>query len=135
MTERAGYRVDVRELSAGDLAGVAGLCERALTLDRDAGTLPTILAPRPHVGLVAASGPRLLGACFGSAGQGQRYAGFCAYGVNRLHETGPLGTSPDLRGLGIGGTLISDAWPTSATAACAPPTWPGPGRCHTSRAP
>lgn len=33
--------------------------------------------------------------------QGPRYAGFCAYGVNRLHELGPLGTAPDLRGLGI----------------------------------
>jgi predicted N-acetyltransferase YhbS len=257
MTERAGRSVDVRELAAGDLAGVAGLCERELTLDRDAGALPAILARDPHVGLVAASGTRLLGACFGSAGpaggerrtgfidllvvdsavrrqgiggrlvdgvqsrlaaagcqviavrghgvrygwagidvgytaaicmaedlgyqrggcevdmtvdlltapldthaaeerlrsagivirradaaddgplqaslaaiwipdwiaaltaalrdghgglhvalQGERYVGFCAYGVNRLHETGPLGTSPDLRGLGIGGTLI-----------------------------
>ena len=37
---------------------------------------------------------------------GQRYVGFCAWGVNRLHEIGPLGTAPDLRGLGIGATLI-----------------------------
>ena len=249
--------MDVRELSADDLAGVARLCERELTLERDAGALPSILARRPYVGLVAASGTRLLGVCFGSAGpaggerrtgfidllavdgatrrqgigrrlvdgvqgrlaatgcqviavrghgvryawpgidvgytaaicmaedlgyqrggcevdmtvdllsvpldthaaeerlrsagivirradaaddgplqaslasvwipdwiaaltaalrdgrgglhvalQEHRYAGFCAYGVNRLHEIGPLGTSPDLRGLGIGGTLI-----------------------------
>ena len=249
--------MDVREMSGHDLAAVAGLCERELMLDRDAGELPAILMRRPHVGLVAAAGSSLLGACFGaaappgrarrtgfidllvvdraarrrgigaqlaagvqerlaaggcrgiavrghgvhyawpgidvgytaaicmaedlgfqrsgcevdmrvdlrsvppdtgSAGErlrsagivvrragaaddgplqsslagtwipdwigaltaalrggrgglhvalhGQRYVGFCAYGVNRLHEIGPLGAAPDLRGFGIGGTLI-----------------------------
>jgi mycothiol synthase len=38
--------------------------------------------------------------------QGTRYFGFCAYGVNRLHEVGPVGTSPDLRKLGIGEVLL-----------------------------
>lgn len=38
--------------------------------------------------------------------QGTRYVGFCAYGVNRLHEVGPVGTSPDLRQLGIGEVLL-----------------------------
>jgi len=38
--------------------------------------------------------------------QGGRYIGFCTYGLNREHEIGPLGTSPDRRGLGIGGVLL-----------------------------
>jgi mycothiol synthase len=38
--------------------------------------------------------------------QGSRYVGFCAYGVNRPHEVGPVGTSPDLRKLGIGEVLL-----------------------------
>jgi mycothiol synthase len=35
-----------------------------------------------------------------------RYIGFCAYGLNRRHEIGPVGTSPDCRRLGIGGVLL-----------------------------
>ena len=35
-----------------------------------------------------------------------RYVGFCAYGLNREHELGPVGTSPDMRRLGIGGALL-----------------------------
>lgn len=35
-----------------------------------------------------------------------RYVGFCAYGINRPHEVGPVGTSPELRNLGIGGVLL-----------------------------
>jgi mycothiol synthase len=38
--------------------------------------------------------------------RGRRCVGFCAYGVNRHHEVGPLGTAPDLRGLGIGSVLL-----------------------------
>jgi mycothiol synthase len=38
--------------------------------------------------------------------QDNRYVGFCAYGLNRVHEVGPVGTSPDRRGLGIGGVLL-----------------------------
>lgn len=38
--------------------------------------------------------------------QDGRYIGFCAYGLNREHEVGPVGTSPDRRGLGIGGVLL-----------------------------
>lgn len=34
------------------------------------------------------------------------YVGFCAYGVNRPHEVGPVGTSPELRKLGIGTVLL-----------------------------
>ncbi len=34
------------------------------------------------------------------------YIGFCAYGINREHEVGPVGTSPDRRDLGIGGVLL-----------------------------
>jgi ribosomal protein S18 acetylase RimI-like enzyme len=70
-----GFSVDVREMSGHDLAAVAGLCERELMLDRDAGELPAILMRRPHVGLVAAAGSSLLGACFGAAappGRGRR---------------------------------------------------------------
>jgi mycothiol synthase len=35
-----------------------------------------------------------------------RYVGFCCYGVNRVHEVGPIGTDPDVRELGIGGVLL-----------------------------
>ena len=38
--------------------------------------------------------------------QGDRYVGFCCYGVNRVHEVGPIGTHPDLRRTGIGGVLL-----------------------------
>ncbi len=38
--------------------------------------------------------------------QDGRYVGFCASGLNRVHEVGPVGTSPDRRGLGIGGVLL-----------------------------
>jgi mycothiol synthase len=38
--------------------------------------------------------------------QSRRYVGFCCYGVNRVHEVGPIGTDPDRRGLGIGGVLL-----------------------------
>jgi predicted N-acetyltransferase YhbS len=36
----------------------------------------------------------------------KQYVGFCAYGLNRPHEVGPVGTAPDLRNLGIGGALL-----------------------------
>jgi len=35
-----------------------------------------------------------------------RYVGFCCYGVNRVHEVGPIGTDPEVRRLGIGGVLL-----------------------------
>jgi mycothiol synthase len=38
--------------------------------------------------------------------RGDRYIGFCGYGLNRIHEVGPVGTHPDLRRLGIGAVLI-----------------------------
>jgi mycothiol synthase len=38
--------------------------------------------------------------------QDGRYVGFCAHGLNRVHEVGPVGTSPDWRGRGIGGVLL-----------------------------
>jgi mycothiol synthase len=40
------------------------------------------------------------------AARDKQYVGFCAYGLNRPHEVGPVGTSPDLRKLGIGGALL-----------------------------
>jgi mycothiol synthase len=40
------------------------------------------------------------------AKQNGRYVGFCCYGVNRVHEVGPIGTDPGMRGLGIGGVLL-----------------------------
>lgn len=40
------------------------------------------------------------------AAQGNRYVGFCGYGLNRVHEVGPVGTHPHLRRLGIGAVLI-----------------------------
>lgn len=36
----------------------------------------------------------------------QRCVGFCAYGVKREHEVGPLGTAPGSRRLGIGTVLL-----------------------------
>jgi mycothiol synthase len=38
--------------------------------------------------------------------QNKSYVGFCAYGLNRPHEVGPVGTSPELRKLGIAGVLL-----------------------------
>jgi len=38
--------------------------------------------------------------------RGGRYVGFCCYGVNRVHEVGPIGTDPEMRSLGIGGVLL-----------------------------
>jgi mycothiol synthase len=38
--------------------------------------------------------------------QGSRYVGFCCFGLNRVHEVGPIGTDPGMRGLGIGGVLL-----------------------------
>jgi mycothiol synthase len=35
-----------------------------------------------------------------------RCIGFCAYGVNRPHEVGPIGTVPDQRGVGVAGVLL-----------------------------
>jgi mycothiol synthase len=62
--------VQIRPLTAQDVAAVAGLCEQELRLDRAAGTLPALLLRRPHVALVAAAAAgRVIGACFGSAGQ------------------------------------------------------------------
>jgi len=40
------------------------------------------------------------------AARSGRYVGFCCYGVSRVHEVGPIGTDPDVRGLGIGGVLL-----------------------------
>ena len=37
---------------------------------------------------------------------GARYVGFCAYGLNRGHEVGPVGTAPDLRKLGVASVLL-----------------------------
>ncbi len=88
--------VQVREMSAGDLADVSGLCERELTLDRGAGALPAILTRRPHVGLVAEDGPSRAGGAQGQhragGAQGQHRAGDAqgqhraggAQGQNRL---------------------------------------------------
>lgn len=45
-------------------------------------------------------------ACLHVAVQDNRYVGFCAYGINRPHEVGPVGTSPELRKLGIGSVLL-----------------------------
>ncbi|HEU5417755.1 MAG TPA: GNAT family N-acetyltransferase [Streptosporangiaceae bacterium] len=40
------------------------------------------------------------------AQQNSRYVAFCAYGVNRPHEIGPIGTDPGLRHLGIGAIVL-----------------------------
>jgi GNAT superfamily N-acetyltransferase len=45
------------------------------------------------------------GAVFLAELEGQ-CVGFCAYGVNRLHELGPLGVDDHVRGLGIGAVLL-----------------------------
>ncbi len=37
---------------------------------------------------------------------GQQCVGFCAFGVGRVHEVGPVGVSPDARQLGIGRVLL-----------------------------
>jgi mycothiol synthase len=59
--------VDVRALAEQDMAAVARLCESELVLDRAAGTLPAILARRPHLALIAATADGSpAGVCFGS---------------------------------------------------------------------
>lgn len=38
--------------------------------------------------------------------QGSQYVGFCAYGVNRTREVGPIGTASRVRHLGVGRVLL-----------------------------
>jgi GNAT superfamily N-acetyltransferase len=56
-------------MAAHEVRDVAILCARELVLDRQAGSIPGILARRAHIGLVAIGDDMLLGCCFGSAGQ------------------------------------------------------------------
>jgi hypothetical protein len=51
--------MELRQLSALDLAAVGRLCEQELVLDRDAGELPSVLTRRPHLGLLAVDVPQL----------------------------------------------------------------------------
>jgi mycothiol synthase len=59
--------VKLRELTADDLAVVAGLCEAELILDPDAGAIPALLMQRPHTGLVAAGESGIAGVAIGSS--------------------------------------------------------------------
>jgi GNAT superfamily N-acetyltransferase len=61
--------MDVREIVAGDLEGVARLCARELVVDRYAETIPAMLQRQPRIVLVACRGSEPIGACFGSVGR------------------------------------------------------------------
>jgi mycothiol synthase len=41
--------------------------------------------------------------------RGGECVGFCAYGVNRPNEVGPIGTVPDLRRVGVAGVLLRNS--------------------------
>jgi mycothiol synthase len=57
-----------------------------------------------------------------------RYLGFCAYGVNRPHEVGPIGTLPEARRLGIGTVLLKRCLAEQRDRGVAPAelVWVGP---------
>lgn len=59
--------VELRELTADDLAAGAGLCEAELILDPDAGAIPALLTQRPHTGLVAVGESGIAGVAIGSS--------------------------------------------------------------------
>jgi mycothiol synthase len=61
--------VKISEMAAHQMRDVASLCARELVLDRHAGSIPGILARRPHMGLVAMRDSKVLGCCIGSVGQ------------------------------------------------------------------
>lgn len=119
-------RVDVRETTAQDLAGVARLCEDELILDRDAGALPGVLMRRQHIGVVASRGALLIGTCWGS--------------VRHVDGHGPEGfvdllvVGRDHRLQGVGRRLLAEVENQLASVGCAtvrlaghPPhfAWPG----------
>lgn len=119
-------RVDVREISAHDLDGLARLCEDELVLDRDARVLPKVLMRRQHIGVVANRGPVLLGTCWGSVKHvdGQDPEGFVDL----------LVVGRDHRLQGVGRRLLAEVEGRLAAMGCAtvrlaghPPhfAWPG----------
>jgi len=61
----------ISQTSARDLDDVASLCAQELVLDRYAGSIPAVLARRPHVGLIATRGSSTVGACIGSVTEDQ----------------------------------------------------------------
>jgi mycothiol synthase len=64
--------VIIRSLASADLARVQRICETELDLEPDAGDLPAILHQAPGgVGLVAATGTTVAGACLGSVARGR----------------------------------------------------------------
>src|ERR1700722_16216838 len=66
MIGRIGAGMNITEMSSHHLDDVAGLCERELVLDRDAGSIPGILMRRQFIGLVAVRDSGTAGACIGS---------------------------------------------------------------------
>lgn len=118
--------MDLRHFTPQDLTAVARLCEEELTLDRDAGSLPSILTRRAHIGLVAVRGSTVLGACFGSLkgiDDGGREGFIDLFVVDRAE-----------REHGIGRRLVADMEEELASRGCAvvkmtgnPPhyAWPG----------
>jgi mycothiol synthase len=61
--------VKIRQVAAHEMRDVAILCARELVRDRQAGSIPGILARRAHIALVAIRDDTVLGCCIGSAGQ------------------------------------------------------------------
>lgn len=121
LAEDLGYRrtgcevnmdVDIRHAPLGtqpaeDRLRAQGIVVRPATLADD-GPMQESLVPtwRPDWIAELTAALRTPGAGLHVAVQDQRYLGFCAYGIRRLHEVGPVGTAPESRGLGIGGVLL-----------------------------
>jgi hypothetical protein len=63
LKRRRRILVKIREMAAHEVRDVAILCIRELVLDRQAGSIPGILARRAHIGLVAIGDDMLLGSC------------------------------------------------------------------------
>jgi mycothiol synthase len=59
----------IGELASHQLGDVSRLCERELTLDRCAGSIPRIVTRQPYVGLVAVQDSATVGACIGSVAE------------------------------------------------------------------
>lgn len=83
--------------------------------------------------VLAAVSPRTIASNFGDSGlyvacREERCVGFCAWGVNRPNQVGPLGTDPQCRGRGVGRVLLLRCLEDQVARGIAPIelSWAGP---------
>ena len=122
--EKAGYRRGRCELNMSVKLDPARLQTRAIeqrlsasgvefrrASAADGGWLRDRLAGRWKSTWIAEVDAALEGECSGviMATQYERCIGFCAYGITRPNQIGPLGTDPDMRRMGIGTVLLRQA--------------------------